>query len=71
MCMYEVEIDRISQNTLLQLDKQTELIVICFTPQIDIAIFFSAPLFPENIFILRTLYNFQHAILASLALILQ
>ena len=44
MCMYEVEIDRISQNTLLQLDKQTELIVIRFIHQIDIALFFSAPL---------------------------
>lgn len=31
--MYEVEIGRISQNTLLQLDKQTELIVTCFTHQ--------------------------------------
>lgn len=39
MCMYEVETDRISWNTLLQLDKQTELIVICFTHQIDIAFF--------------------------------
>lgn len=39
MCMYEVEIDRINQNTLLQLDKQTELTVICFTTKPDTAFF--------------------------------